>query len=129
MNTADTIFDVCQIQCDLMKPNTSKTLSISVGGELLNFHLYKLPNGFIFDSNQTVASFFNLCLSQDTFTQVILGVNIIISSGVVLTPPFRCKGLIIYAKGTLINNGMISMTSRGCIAQGQNLYLLNDITD
>lgn len=33
------------------------------------------------------------------------------------------KGMLIYCTGTLTNNGTISMTARGGIAKGQNIYL------
>lgn len=37
--------------------------------------------------------------------------------------------MIIYVSGTLTNNGTISMTARGAIAEGQNVYLWNNSDD
>lgn len=39
------------------------------------------------------------------------------------------KGLMIYCKGTLTNNGTISMTARGAKAEGQNVYLWKNMDD
>ena len=33
------------------------------------------------------------------------------------------KGMLVYCTGTITNNGKISMTARGAIAEGQNVYL------
>jgi hypothetical protein len=54
--------------------------------------------------------------------------NLTIDSGVTLTPTKPSdnggnKGLLIYVRGTLTNNGTISMTARGANAAGQNIYL------
>jgi hypothetical protein len=49
--------------------------------------------------------------------------NLTIEEGVTLTPSVRTKGMLVLVKGTLINNGTISMTARGAIAEGQDVYL------
>ncbi|MCX8075340.1 MAG: hypothetical protein N2749_07140, partial [Clostridia bacterium] len=49
--------------------------------------------------------------------------NITINSGVTITTATRKKGFMIVCKGTLTNNGIISMTARGANATGQNVYL------
>ena len=59
--------------------------------------------------------------------------NLTIDSGVTLTACKSAsgyggpKGLLIYCTGTLINNGSISMTARGAKAEGQNIYLFDNI--
>jgi uncharacterized repeat protein (TIGR02543 family) len=52
--------------------------------------------------------------------------NLTIEEGVTLTPSVRTKGFAIYVKGTLTNNGTISMTARGASAAGQDVYLWED---
>jgi prepilin-type N-terminal cleavage/methylation domain-containing protein len=49
--------------------------------------------------------------------------NLTIDSGVMVIAATRKKGMLIYVEGTLTNNGRISMTNRGAIAAGQNVYL------
>jgi len=112
-----------------MTYNESKSESVNINNVLLSFNLYKLPNNFIFDSQLKVNSIFSLCKIDDCDTQVILGNCISIALGIVLTPPKRCKGLIIYDINCLTNNGTISMTSRGCISEGKDIFLYDDIVD
>lgn len=96
---------------------------ITIKNSVMNFHVYVLPKGFTFKSNEEVNTVISRCTSNDTYTQIIIGHNIKVNSGVTLTPPKRCKGLIIYDKGMLSNFGSISMYARGCIAIGQDIYL------
>lgn len=49
--------------------------------------------------------------------------DLIIENGVILTPQVRKKGTLICVNGTLTNNGKISMTARGAITVGDNVYL------
>lgn len=42
--------------------------------------------------------------------------DLTIDNGVTFTPPYRTKGLFLFVKGNLINNGTISMTARGSSA-------------
>lgn len=53
---------------------------------------------------------------------LVKGVSIIVPPEEILTPPNRCKGLIVYSE-YLENNGIISMTARGCVAPGQDILL------
>ena len=52
--------------------------------------------------------------------------DLTINSGVTVTAAARKKGMYIHVVGKLTNNGAISMTSRGAIAAGQNVYLLKN---
>lgn len=54
--------------------------------------------------------------------------NLTINTGVTLAPQVRKKGMIVYVAGELINNGTISMTDRGAIAAGQNVFLYKSIS-
>ena len=93
-----------------------------IHGEQMDFHIYRLGYNFTFNKNN-VNQVLSLCTSNDTYTQVILGFCINVENGTILTPPKRCKGLIIYDRGVLSNFGTISMYARGCVAEGQNIYL------
>lgn len=122
----DTLFNMIDYYQNTMTDNTNMSVSNVIHSETMYFHIYKLPDNFIFTSNNDVSSLLSLCNVDDTYTQLIIGKNITIQSNVTLTPPHRCKGLIIYDQGKLINNGVISMTARGCKAIGQDIYLLRD---
>jgi Concanavalin A-like lectin/glucanases superfamily len=52
--------------------------------------------------------------------------DLTINAGVTLTPQVRKKGMFLYVKGHLINNGTISMTARGANAEGQNVYMFKN---
>jgi hypothetical protein len=49
--------------------------------------------------------------------------NLTIGSGVTFTPPHRTKGLFVFVKGNLTNNGTISMTGKGASGTPANVYL------
>lgn len=110
----------------IMQENQSISVVNTIRSESLGFHIYKLPNNFMFNSNEDSKTVMSLCTSNDCYTQVILGKNITINLNTTVTPPYRCRGIIIYATNQLSNYGTISMTSRGCVAQGQDIYLYND---
>jgi hypothetical protein len=56
-------------------------------------------------------------LNQDSVMCVrVFHGDITINSGVTFTPPFRTKGMFVFVKGNLTNNGTISMTARGANA-------------
>ena len=61
--------------------------------------------------------------TPDTRMLVLIYDNLIIESGVILTPQVRKRGMCIVVKGVFTNNGTVSMTARGAIAAGQNVYL------
>ena len=52
--------------------------------------------------------------------------NLTVAEGAILRPTTRKKGMFIYVKGKLENRGTISMTARGAIAEGQNVYICKD---
>ncbi len=49
--------------------------------------------------------------------------NLTILHGVEIRPQVRKKGMLLFIKGNLKNYGTISMSARGAIAAGQNVYL------
>lgn len=122
----DTIYDMCLYFYETVSSLTPVSQTVKVHGENIPFHFYKVPDDYCFDTQEKVTNMFSLCLSNDTAMQVLLCRNVSIGSGVTLTPRYRCKGLLIFNLGVLTNNGVISMTSRGCSAAGQNIYLYLD---
>lgn len=91
----------------------------------LNENVYEFGN-----SNEDVAT-----KTENAKNMVVLKVNgnLTIDEGVTLT---ACKsengyggpkGLLIYCTGTITNNGTIDMTARGAKAEGQNVYLWQNI--
>ena len=127
MESFDSIFDMLQDRYVSLLPNDKETVTCLIDNVTLNFHIYRLPDYTILDSAAKVSDIFTLCTSDDTYTQCIICDTIDIRPGIILTPPHRCKGLIIYANDAIINSGTISMTSRGAVANGQNLCLFIDL--
>lgn len=106
-----------------MKQETSESTTVIINNISFSVCLYRLKDNVILNNNQDVNNIFTLCTKNDDNTQIILCKNLIINNDVTLTPPHRCKGLIIFTYNQLINYGTISMTSRGCVGAGQNIYL------
>jgi prepilin-type N-terminal cleavage/methylation domain-containing protein len=79
------------------------------------------------DTTYSVASGSVVSLGNTTADQRMLIIkyngNLTIDAGVTLIATTRKKGMLVYVTGTLTNNGIISMSARGAIATGQNVYL------
>lgn len=65
-------------------------------------------------------------VAEDGNMLVVKAKELVVEPGVVLTPPHRCKGLVVFAN-KITNNGKISMTQRGCIAEGQDILLYKNV--
>ena len=109
--------DVIVNSGDLILDGTSQ-----VDGATLNNKVYEFG-----DSTKDCAT----SSTDSAKNMVVLKVkgNLTISENVTLT---SCKndkgyggpkGMLVYCTGTITNNGKISMTARGAIAEGQNVYL------
>lgn len=120
---ADTLDILLSNLYSSMVPWSQDEIQANIHGVSLNLHVYKLSEYYTLDTQDKVNKLFSYCTSLDCATQVILCTNLTICNGVKLTPPLRCKGLVIYVDGKIVNNGTISMTQRGCIAVGDNIYL------
>ena len=72
------------------------------------------------------ASVFTGCTAVDANTQIVIGRDMSVASGTTLTPPYRCKGIVIGDVGTFTNEGTISMTARGASGAGKNIQLTAD---
>lgn len=113
----------CSYFYEHMNQDTYMKTNLVINDISFNVHLYRLKENVVLSNNQEVKNIFNLCNQDDDATQIILCKSLTINNDITLTPPYRCKGLIIFANYEIVNNGTISMTSRGCIAEGQNIYL------
>lgn len=120
--TFDTIREACLYYQNNFSPGAAFATQPTIHGVKLDFHVYVF--GDLYMNGYTQPTLFSLCTSQDCATQVIICRDLSIYTGQTLTPPYRCKGLIVHCSGTFYNNrGYLKMTSRGCKATGQDLYL------
>lgn len=124
MEEFDTIYDFAKWCCNNKTGTFTETVNIH--GEELSFDVY-IEKQILFSTQEKINEFFILCTQEDANTQLIISDKILINEGLILIPPYRCKGLILFVN-TLSNNGTISMTARGSSAEGNDLYLykLND---
>ena len=95
--------------------------SIEINEVTLTCDVYRLANSTVLTS-----SVFTGCTANDANTQIIIGKNMSVASGTTLTPPYRCKGIIIGDTETFTNAGTISMTARGASGAGKNIQLTAD---
>ena len=119
MEEFDTIYDFAE-WCINSNVNIF-TQTVNIHGEELTFDVY-IVKQIGFTSQEQINNFFELCAQNDANTQLIISEQLLIGKNLIFTPPYRCKGLIIFVN-TLSNNGTISMTARGSSAEGNDLYL------
>ena len=112
----------------IMKDDTYYRIAIK--DEEYTVHTYVEDESLTLESNTTYGSARDVATASEyAKSMVILKVNgdLTINSNVTLTAYGTAyggpKGMLIYATGTLTNNGTISMTARGAKAVGQNVYL------
>ena len=95
--------------------------SISINSVTLVCDIYRVESETVLTS-----SVFTGCTAVDANTQIVIGKNMSVASGTTLTPPYRCKGIVIGDVGTFTNEGTISMTARGASGEGKNIQLTSD---
>ncbi len=54
--------------------------------------------------------------------------NLTINQNITFTPPYRTRGMYVFVKGNLTNNGSMSMTARGAAGSGVNLPIWTNAT-
>jgi flagellar basal body-associated protein FliL len=92
---------------------------LTINGVTYNIELYNFYNDMIYDKPSSLGD--NIA---DSSTLIVkYHKNLKIESGGNITSQVRKKGMYICVNGTLNNYGTISMTARGAIAAGQNVYL------
>lgn len=94
--------------------------SITLGSTTLTCDIYRVSN-----NTALTSSVFTRCTSNDANTQIVIGKNLSVASGVTLRPPYRCKGIIIGSPKTFTNNGTISMTARGASGEGKEIPIFS----
>lgn len=79
-------------------------------------------------TNSSQSSLFDDLSSHDAHMCVrIFHGNLTINASQTFQPTYRCRGLIVFVKGTITNNGKISMTGWGApTAVSQNVYLITN---
>lgn len=102
------------------------TLNVTVGDETERYE----TELYVFNS-MTYTKTPTLCDNTYDLKMCIIKYNgnLTINNDVTLTPQTRKKGFYVYVEGNLTNNGTISMTARGAVAEGQNVYLYKNNDD
>src|SRR5690554_6730407 len=90
---------------------------------MYNIELINVDRNTIYKEEESPIIYLGNDIPDERILVVKYNGDLTIESGVLLTPTTRKKGMFIYVKGTLTNNGTISMTARGAVAEGQNVYL------
>ena len=120
-NLSNDYENTAQLLADYIKAPVGEYLDqpISIGKSLLTCDVYRVPDGTVLTS-----SVFKDCVRDDDDTQIIVGKNLSVAAGTILTPPHRCKGIFILDAGTFTNDGTISMTARGAQGTGLDIPLV-----
>lgn len=96
---------------------------VTVNGETYSLEVYNFNDDIEYTSTPVLGD------NTPDSTMLVLKYhkNLTVGTGVVVSPQVRKKGMYICVKGTLSNNGEITMTARGAIAAGQNVYLWKNL--
>lgn len=97
------------------------TLQTNANNELVDIDVEII--NFQEDISYTTSPILGNDVSDTRMLILIYHNNLTINSNVIITPQTRKKGMLIYCKKTLLNNGTISMSARGAMAEGQNIFL------
>ena len=122
------LIEACKYFYDHLFDNQKISIELNINNVLLGVNIYKLPQRtFITNSNNFIKNIvLPFCTNNDCDTQIVLTSDLEIVYNATFTPPYRCKGFIIYDAGTLENRGIISMTARGAHAAGKDIYLYDN---
>lgn len=120
----DTLYLACADYFSLLNPGESLSTDITVQGVLLPVVFYKFDD-LIIKSQEEVSNIFSSNL-LDGPMQIIMANHLEIKEGVILTPKNRCKGLVLFVAGKLDLLGTVSMTARGCVAEGKDIFLYQE---
>ncbi len=63
---------------------------------------------------------------EDGDMTVVNAISLTVDEGMTLTTQYRCRGLLIYTQSDLTNNGIITMTARGCRANPADAEATDD---
>lgn len=118
----DTINDLCFYFYNTLQGGEEYQAEITIHDNTMNFCIYRFDNLTI-NNETSMQELFNACIEADAPTQVLIGKNLKVEEGCTLQPPYRCKGLVLYFKGSVENAGLISMSCRGAVATPIDIYL------
>ena len=123
MSATNSYTDMAELIRDYMRQPIANYLnqSISINSVTLSCDVYRIADG-----TSLTSSVFTGCVANDANTQIIVGRNLKVASGVTLRPPYRCKGVFIGSPGVFTNSGTISMTARGASGAGKNIKLVDN---
>ena len=101
---------------------------ITIEEEIYSIHAYVIEGDTILEEDQAYGEEADV---GNNMVVVKVNGDLTINSGVTVTAYNTTlggpKGMLIYATGTLTNNGTITMTERGANAEGQNVYLWRNV--
>lgn len=121
---ADTYINMIQLELEYLQKPVGNYLDVTVplpNNYELHCDIYRVEN-----NTELTNKIFTGCTENDDHTQIIIGENLWVRTGITFTPPYRCKGLFIFSIGSFVNNGTISMSSRGASAAGADIPLIED---
>ena len=121
---ADIYKNMIQLELEYLQKPVGNYLGVTVplpNNYKLYCDIYRVKN-----NTELTNSIFTGCTGNDDHTQIIIGENLWVRSGITLTPPYRCKGLFIFSIGSFVNNGTISMSLRGASAAGADIPLIEN---
>lgn len=115
-----------EIQCDDISKSVrdreleSGNYTFKIEDEIYKVELYNYYEDVIYTENTELGN----DIPDETMLIVKYHKNLEIKEGAKLTAKTRKKGMYICVLGDINNNGEITMTAKGAIAEGQNVYLL-----
>lgn len=98
---------------------------ITANGETYNVEVYNFNDDVEYTQTPTLGN----TTVDSTMLVLKYNKNLTIGTGAVIRPQVRKKGMYVCVEGTLTNNGEITMTARGAIAAGQNVYLWKNLNN
>lgn len=96
--------------------------TIDLNGVIISIEMINKIGDYRFDGSETIG---NTIADQHMLILRVDG-DLTIQENTILQPLVRKKGMFLFAKGNIINNGTISMTARGAIAAGQDIQVAYD---
>ncbi|QHW35643.1 discoidin domain-containing protein (plasmid) [Paenibacillus rhizovicinus] len=117
-----TVFDYLQGSI----PDGDHVFSTTANGETVDINVEMI--NFTGDVEYTASPVLGNTTTDQRMLIVKYHKNLTVGTGVTITPQVRKRGMLIFVRGVLTNNGTITMTARGAAAAGQNVYMFNDVS-
>jgi hypothetical protein len=115
----------------LVPTGLQTSYQINIGGETFGFDYYKSPfyTPITLDSVSNAPATFFTNTADSNSAWIVFNSNVIVPSNVLFIPPVRKLFTVIYVKGDLYIDGIITMTARGAATGsqgGQPIYITTD---